>query len=78
MAFVTEIIRTLEWSENPGVPVLFGGHNLSFLVEIGLTDQLTSGSDMAPPGDDRPGYFFTIKYRGKSACSLTFLIPPKY
>ena len=25
-------------SENPGVPVLFGGHNLPPVVEIGLTD----------------------------------------
>ena len=30
-------------SENPGVPVLYGGHNLPPLVEIGLTDLLKSG-----------------------------------
>ena len=30
--------RAVGRSENPGVPVLFGGHNLSPLVEIGLTD----------------------------------------
>ena len=46
-------------SENPGVPVLFGGHNLSPLVEIGLTDLPKSGGAMAPPAtprDDRPDY----------------------
>ena len=37
-------------TENPGVPVLFGGHNLPPLVEIGLTDLLKSGGAMAPPG----------------------------
>ena len=30
--------RAVGRSENPGVPVLFGGHNLTPLVEIGLTD----------------------------------------
>ena len=30
--------------ENPGVPVLFGGHNLLALVKIGLTDLPKSGS----------------------------------
>jgi hypothetical protein len=34
--------------EHPGVPVLFGGHNLPPLVEIGLTDLPKS------PRDDRP------------------------
>ena len=29
--------------ENPGVPVLFGGHNLFPLVDIGLTDLPKSG-----------------------------------
>ena len=40
-------------SENPGVPALFGGHNLPLLAEIGLTDLLKSGGIMAypaPPG----------------------------
>ena len=32
------IPRAVGRSENPGVPVLFGGHNLPPLVEIGLTD----------------------------------------
>ena len=35
-------------SENLGVPVLFGGHNLPHLVEVGLTDLTKSG--VAPPG----------------------------
>ena len=29
--------RAVGRSENPGVPILFGGHNLPPLVEIGLT-----------------------------------------
>ena len=41
--------RAVGWSENPGVPALFGGHNLPPLVEIGLTDLPTSGGAMAPP-----------------------------
>ena len=41
--------RAVGKSENPGVPVLFGGHNLPPLVEIGLTDQPKSGGAMAPP-----------------------------
>ena len=51
------IYRAVGRSENPGVPVLFGGHNLSPLVEIGLTDLPKSGGTMAPPApprDDRP------------------------
>ena len=32
-----------------GVPVLFDGHNLPPLVEIGLTDLPKSGGTMAPP-----------------------------
>ena len=35
--------RAVGRSENPGVPVLFGGHNLPLLVEIGLTDLPKSG-----------------------------------
>ena len=41
--------RAVGRSENPGVPVLFGGHNLSPSVEIGLTDLPKSGGAMAPP-----------------------------
>ena len=40
-------IRAVERSENPGVPVLFGRHNLPPLVEIGLTDLTKSGGTMA-------------------------------
>ena len=36
-------------SENPGVPVLFSGHNLLLLVEVGLTDLPKSGGAMASP-----------------------------
>ena len=38
-------LRAVGRSENPGVPVLFGEHNLPPLVEIGLTDQ-----QKTPPG----------------------------
>ena len=40
-------------SKNPGVPVLFGGHNLHPFVDIGLTDLPKYGGAMvpsAPPG----------------------------
>ena len=49
-------VRAVGRSENPGVPVLFGGHNLPPLVEIGLTDLPKFGGAMAPgtPRDDRP------------------------
>ena len=39
--------RAVGRSENPGVPVLFGGHNLPPLVEIGSTNLPTSGGAMA-------------------------------
>ena len=45
---VVGISRAVGRSENPGVPVLFGGHNLPPLVEIGLTDLPKSGGAMAP------------------------------
>ena len=41
--------RAVRGSENPGVPVLFGGHNLPPLVEKGLTALPKSGGTMAPP-----------------------------
>ena len=41
--------RAVGGSENSGVPVLFGGHNLPPLVEIGLTDLPKFGGAMAPP-----------------------------
>ena len=40
--------RAVGRSENPGVPVLFGGHHLPPLVEIGLTDLPKSRGAMAP------------------------------
>ena len=40
-------IRDVGRSENPGVAVLYGGHNMPPLVEIGLTDMPKSGSAMA-------------------------------
>ena len=53
----TPFRRAVGRSENPGMPVLFGGHNLFPLVEIGSTDLPKTGSAMAPPAppsDDRP------------------------
>jgi hypothetical protein len=46
---LTASLRAVGRSENPGVPVLFGGHNLPPLVEIGLTDLPKNGGAMAPP-----------------------------
>ena len=40
--------RAVGRSENTGVPVLFGGHNLPRLVEIGLTDLSKYWGAMAP------------------------------
>ena len=42
------LYRAVGMSENLGVPVLFGGHNLPPLNEIGLTDLPKPGSAMAP------------------------------
>ena len=39
--------RAVGRSENPGVPLLFSEHNLSPLVEIGLTDLRKSGGEGA-------------------------------
>ena len=44
----TSTNRAVRRSENPGVPVLFGGHNLSPYLEIGLTDLPKYGGAMAP------------------------------
>ena len=41
--------RAVGRSGNPGVPVLFGGHNLPPLVEIGVTAQPKSGGATTPP-----------------------------
>ena len=45
-------IQGRRWSENRGVPVLFGGHNLPLLVEIGSND-LSKGIP-GIPRDDTP------------------------
>ena len=42
--------RDVRRSENLGVPVVMVGHNLSPLVEIGLTDLPNFGCAMAHPG----------------------------
>jgi hypothetical protein len=42
-------LRAVRRSENLGVPVLFGGHNLPPLFDIGLTDLPKFGVPMAPP-----------------------------
>ena len=41
--------RAVGRSDNPGLPVLFCGHNPPALVEIVLTDLQKSGDAMAPP-----------------------------
>ena len=48
--FIKGTQRGVGRSENPGMPVSFGGHNLPLLVEIELTDLPKSGGAMAPPG----------------------------
>ena len=49
----TAIHRAIGRSENPGVPVLFGGHNLPHLVEIGLTELPKSGGGAWHPRHPR-------------------------
>ena len=62
-------------SENPGVPVLFGGHNLTPLVEIGLTDLPKSGSAMAPPASPgTTGLHFGFKNSFSLKISLNIYI----
>ena len=46
--FFAYTFRAVGRSENPWVPVLFGGHNLSPLAQVGLTDLPKSGGAMAP------------------------------
>ena len=64
---VSEVSRAIGKSKNLGVSVLYGGHNLPPLVEIGLIDLPKSGGAITP-WDDRPGYrnymsvLFTIIY----------------
>ena len=45
-----DVGRAVGRSENLGVPVLFGGHNLPPLVEIGLTYLHKSGGTPGTPG----------------------------
>ena len=57
------LTRAVGRSENPGVPVLFGGNNVPPLAEIGLTGLSKSGGAMAPPGtprDDRLAYLLLL------------------
>ena len=54
------LCRVVGSYQNPGVPVLFGWHNLSPLVEIGLTDLPKSGG--ANP-------------QGRQACRYHYLSP---
>ena len=47
------LLKAVGGSENSGVTVLFGGHNLPPLVKIGLTDFSKFGgatAPLAPPG----------------------------
>ena len=43
------MFRAVGRTEILEMPVLYGGHNLPPLVEIGLTDQPKIGGTMAPP-----------------------------
>jgi len=63
--------RAVGRSENPGVPVSFGGYNMPPLVEIGLTDLQKSGG-ASTPMDDRPTtYLLYILPSRKLAIFLT-------
>ena len=65
--------RVVGRPENPGVPVLFGGHNLFPLVEIRLTDLSKSGGAMAPPA---PPGTTGLLHCGRSTFPPTiFLLP---
>ena len=62
--------RAVGWSENLGVPVLFGGLNLLPLVEIGLTDLPKFGT--YPPNTPSTGDNKPVLNRG-SNIKFTFL-----
>ena len=62
--------RAVGGSENSGVPVLYGGHNLPPLVEIGLTDLPKFGGAMAPPAP--PGTTGLRTYRLKMIAMIEF------
>ena len=53
--------RAVGRPENPE-----GGHNLSLLVEIGLTDLPKSGDGHGTPVSDRPGKHYTFIRSGNS------------
>ena len=59
-------IRAVGGSENPGVPVLFGRHNLPPLVEIGLTDLPKSGGSKVPR---HPQGRQAWAYKGPEVCT---------
>ena len=54
--------RAVGRPENPWVPGLFDGHNLSPLVEKGLTDLPKSGDAMAPPSPLLRSYLLRVIY----------------
>ena len=59
---VNTLSKAVGRSENPGVAVLFGGHNLPPLKEIESTDLLKSGGSMAlpSPGDNTPATIYIL------------------
>ena len=62
--------RAVGRCENPGVPVLFGGHNQPSLVEIGLTD-LPKSAPPAPRGPTPPVLSVQAeRYRKKEGAHL--------
>ena len=61
------LIRAVGRSENPGVPVSFGGHNLPPIVEIGLTDLPKSVGGMAHKGLKLPKRFTNLPLRSMSS-----------
>ena len=66
-------LRAVGRSDNPWVPVLFGGYNLPHLVEIGLTDLQKSGGAMAPQGTTRHPCRWT-RFKVPTFFSLDFLV----
>ena len=61
--------RAVGKSENPGVPLLFAGHNLPPLVEIGLTDLPKSEGAMADHQSTKSKQFQNGIVNNKSLCS---------
>ena len=58
--------------ENPVVPVLFGGHTLPPLVEIGLTDLQKTGVREYRP--ENLIHTFNADYKEKSIYQLKFVV----